>query len=57
MVIDREKCINWLKTNKQYYCCESPTWVFDNNQEGNIRAVCEYCGHEVYIPCAALSSE
>ena|GEM_PF-3923542 len=54
MVIDRKKCLDWLKTSRDYYCCESPMWVFSDNQDGNIKAVCEYCGHEKYIPWSEI---
>ncbi len=55
MVIDEKKCIEYLKINKLYFCCENPMWSFSDSQDGNIRAFCEYCENEVYIPLAAVS--
>ena len=55
MAIERQKCIDWLMKNKLYYCCENPMWSFSDSQDGNIRAVCEYCGHEIFIPISDLS--
>jgi len=50
MKIDQEKCVEWLKANSHYYCCENPSWTFSANSDGTIHAECEFCGHAVDIP-------
>jgi hypothetical protein len=57
MTIEREKCKNWLKKTRHFFCCESPMWVFEDNGDGTIKALCEYCGHEASIPWAELNDD